>query len=770
MSEGTIQNFANNSGRIKGDDSQVYSFNRKGIAAGKLEDAVPGRRVRFRMDGNRARDVELLEQIVQLQQEAKQPLPVQRRGPYRFLNPYNFVRALDNPKTSTQPLLGRTSPPPHDRYIGLTGRITCQLTATTPLFVSDSHGIEPETVDGKEHLHYRFYRDPAGNIALPGTGIRGAIRSIVEAATNSCFAHFAGNKRLSYHLPPGDALKLVPARVRKVDEGRWELDLLAGTTQIVPNQKPAGTQYAAWVPVYRPMWASQTVVQSPNSPYAARKKLSLTGWKHGDPCRALVEEIQHPQRGFSFWNVIALVRPDASLPVPLAGQRAVSGYLCITNQNIENKHDERFFFAATPVQPLELPSLVRQRYQELIQDYQERHADDVASRRKHQKSPVLPDGKAAGFSRFIIEKAAAKLDDGDLVYAMLEQTGRVLTVKYIVPVSVPRVGYKHTIGDLLLEEAATRCTHYDQLCPACRMFGWVWHRDDPTRERPTIEHATAYAGRVRFSSAQCIHDAGNFTATLAILSTPKPTTTRFYLTPVNSKPQNGLDDERSNFDTTGYQLRGRKIYRHHGEQLREREYKSVDGKKSDQNRTLEGVQQAGTIFEFEVDFENLAPVELGALLWSLEMEGWHHRIGLGKPLGLGSATIRVTALQVIDIVTRFGSLSATTALVDRLADKETLIATFKAAMRERYGTDFNRLAPVRDLRALLATAPSKPVHYPRSSCEPQPEGKNYEWFVGNKRSGRNAGPRLTLALAEDDRDGLPLLDRSGEEIICKRES
>jgi CRISPR-associated protein (TIGR03986 family) len=764
MSEGTIQSFSGNSGRIKGDDGQVYGFNRKAIASGNIEDAVPGRRVRFRVDGERARAVELLDQIVAVQQEPRPVRPVQRHGPYRFLNPYNFVRSLGNPQSKLQPLLGRTSPPPHDRYVGFTGRITCQLTATTPLFVSDSHDIDPETVDEKEHLHYRFFRDPAGGVAIPGTSLRGAIRSIFEAVTNSCFAHFAGDKRLSYHLPPGDALKLVPARVRKVDTDRWELDLLSGTTRVIPNQRPSGPQYAAWVPAYRPMWTSRTTAQSPNSPYAARKKLSLTGWNHGDPCQALIEEVQHPQRGFSFWNVVALARPGASLPIPRAGQRSVSGYLCITNQNIENKHDERFFFSATPAQPLELPSLVRQRYQELIQDYQERHADDVASRRRRKKSPELPDGKAAGFSRFIIEKAAAKLSDGDLVYAMLDQQGRTLTVRYIVPVSVPRVGYEHAIGELLPDEESTRCSHYDQLCPACRMFGWVWHSDDPDTERPSLAHATAYAGRVRFSLARRIHDAGNFTATLAILSTPKPTTTRFYLAPATGKPQNGLDDERTNFDTPGYQLRGRKIYRHHGEQLSDREYKSVDGKKSDQNRTLHGIQQAGSIFEFEIDFENLAPVELGALLWSLEMEGWHHRFGFGKPLGLGSATLVVTKLQMIDNAARFASFEAASALRDRLAEKDAPVATFKAAMQERYGMEFNRLAPVRDLRALLATTPPLPVHYPRASREPQSEGKNYEWFVGNKRSGRNAGPRLSLPLAEDDRDGLPLLDRFGEEI------
>lgn len=56
---------------------------------------------------------------------------------YKFLNPYNFVRVLpDNKgKDGEKPnvkLLGRCAPPPHDRYIGLTGKITCELIAKTP--------------------------------------------------------------------------------------------------------------------------------------------------------------------------------------------------------------------------------------------------------------------------------------------------------------------------------------------------------------------------------------------------------------------------------------------------------------------------------------------------------------------------------------------------------------------------------------------------------------------------------------------------------------
>jgi hypothetical protein len=71
---------------------------------------------------------------------------------------------------------------------------------------------------------------------------------------------------------------------------------------------------------------------------------------------------------------------------------------------------------------------------------------------------------------------------------------------------------------------------------------------------------------------------------------------------------------------------------------------------------------------------------------------------------------------------------------------------------------------VRDLKALAGKPSEFPIHYPRVSSEPTVEGKNFEWFMGNKRSGRDAGPRLVLPLADEDTDGLPLLDKYGRQI------
>jgi hypothetical protein len=89
------------------------------------------------------------------------------------------------------------------------------------------------------------------------------------------------------------------------------------------------------------------------------------------------------------------------------------------------------------------------------------------------------------------------------------------------------------------------------------------------------------------------------------------------------------------------------------------------------------------------------------------------------------------------------------------------VTLFQETMAALYGAPFDELENVRDLKALLGEPPELPIHYPRVDRKPSAEGKNFEWFVGNKRSGRDGGPRVVLDLADEDKEGLPLIDKQG---------
>lgn len=706
--------------------------------------------------------------------EAQDVRPAGMGDTYRFFNPYNFVRYLDQPRPQAH-VLGDCSPPPHDRYVGLTGRITCQVKAVTPLFISDSHAVQEEN----GHKSYRFF-EYEGKPALPASSLRGMFRSVFEAVTNSCFVAFDEDP-LSYHLPSARSPWLVPARVER-DGDNWRLRLLTGTTDLQiesPEKKnPEGMQYAAWCAAYWPIKPSKTLRNidprlrrgqrlSPTqrdrrqafiqrTQYSARNPDSVA---HGEECYALLRRFQHPHPRIEFWDVVEIRRERSSLPRPGNDERIEHGWLCVTNQNIEPKHSERFFFRGhgkrSGPELIDLPGNVRQAYESLIKDYQDRHRDAVQKRRRNNQPPGQSVGGEAGFSRFVYQYDEQELKGGELVYTMLEGTVHAPRVRFIVPVSVPRVGYEHSVGELL-PNFLRRCQDYDGLCPACRVFGWVYQ----PKKGETISQAriTAYAGRVRLSHGTLTHSEGELPkTTLAILSTPKPTTTSFYLLDPEGRPNATV-----NYDTGGARLRGRKFYRHQGE-ANPGEYRRDE--KSDQNRTVRGALKPSATFTFALYFENLAPLELGALLYALELEdGMFHRLGYAKPLGFGSIKVMVENMQIIDWETRLRSVEPNAGWqpIDGAQYRQEFLKT----MQTLYGDEFGKV--LADLRALLGTPPELPIHYPRPTRRFDSNHPQFEWFVGNKRrvERRSKGdlPKpVSLAQARDDMTGLPLIDKDGKE-------
>src|SRR6202011_6018463 len=66
-----------------------------------------------------------------------------------------------------------------------------------------------------------------------------------------------------------------------------------------------------------------------------------------------------------------------------------------------------------------------------------------------------------------------------------------------------------------------------------------------------------------------------------------------------------------------------------------------------------------TQFHFRVDFTGLEADELGALILAVALEkDMRHKIGYGKPLGLGSVYLFPTHLTLVDYATRYTSPGA----------------------------------------------------------------------------------------------------------------
>lgn len=695
------------------------------------------------------------------------------RDAHPFLNPYNFVRYLEaRPQGS---ILGDCPPPPHDRYVGLTGRITCEVEAVTPLFISDSHGTEIDPNSEKGHKIYRFF-EYEGQPALPASGLRGMVRSVYEAVTNSCFGSFQKDEeagrvdRLEYRVTsdPG----LLPARVLKIESDKVILEILDCTVASppVPCTDHPLTVKSGMASAYLP----RVLRRGPNNTLIPFDTSGIVTDKYhdGERVAALVNTKRRvktrrmrdgqEKRLYQWFEVVALAPADdyESL-VAVSGQRRVFGYIHITGPNIENKHDERLFFRWDDQDPepqktyqpetIELGIAVVHEYNRMIGKYLERHGN---------KNGV----QGLPFPSAFVQKGGG-LKPNDLVYCFADDWQQA----HLCPVSMPRLPYRFPRENLLPEHVATCHPETEEwgklfLCPACRVFGWVHAR--PPKETPEL--LTAYAGRLRFSHGTLTEDQDLAALRLpdvpvAILGSPKPTTTQFYLLKKRGDGQLRPDGNVDYNNDEQARLRGRKFYRHHGKADPQEYTRATDAQhsgKDDQNRTVRGALDQGAKFTFTVDFENLAREELGALLWSLQLEPeMCHRLGFAKPLGFGSVRLTVIELAVVAPEERYGDSGIdNSGWADWLAKQSALIEDFRTALSQIYHRPFARLLNILDLKALLNPPPDLPVHYPRSTPEPDPEGKNFEWFMENKRR------RLTLPLAEDESqdkvvEGLPLLKK-----------
>jgi hypothetical protein len=81
-----------------------------------------------------------------------------------FFNPYRWVPVPG-------PITDREAPAFHHRFSGVAGRIDCTLEALTPFLINDGH--------------HQFLRNKAQRPYVPGTSLKGLIRSLVELLGNA---------------------------------------------------------------------------------------------------------------------------------------------------------------------------------------------------------------------------------------------------------------------------------------------------------------------------------------------------------------------------------------------------------------------------------------------------------------------------------------------------------------------------------------------------------------------------------------------------------
>ena len=213
----------------------------------------------------------------------------------------------------------------------------------------------------------------------------------------------------------------------------------------------------------------------------------------------------------------------------------------------------------------------------------------------------------------------------------------------------------------------------------------------------------AIASRVFFENALLVKGQENVlldAKTPKILSTPKPTSFQHYLEQgVNLKTddkENIMGLKTYNDDTL---LRGHKQYWHKD---------GAGWEKTDRNKVKEHASQytkikpvrKDIVFRGIIRFENLSRIELGALLFALDLPtGCAHKIGMGKPLGLGS--IRITPkLFLSNRKERYKSLLAEWEGYNRSSDIKVFKEEFEQYVLQKLGESANSLWELERMKQL----------------------------------------------------------------------
>ena len=591
----------------------------------------------------------------------------------RFVNPYNFVRAVAG--------VDRGGWVSHHRFVQTlhSGRIVSKMTVKTPVFVPDPEETRSDD-EVRDHKVMRFFR-LHGKPAIPPTSLKGMIRSVTEAASNSCFSVLHQGKLGKRRLPGwyGAPATLIAGRIE-------ELPSRPGTAGRIRRM------------------ASYQLPHRSFPRYANRESLN------GKQVHVTIQNRRISQLHDS------------------PGSNTKAGYLKTSSRGIGqgNKRHERVFIDPAVLEDGELPDGFTRATVDYTLPYEVFDDYSVTSKKndfEHTRRLLL----------------------WDPVWFRVDSKSVVKEVGFT---QIYRLPFDSSVGDRLPPELRP-CDRIEALCPACRIFGRV------VDETAKSGELNALAGKVSFTPAQLVSkdEEAWETVPLNVLSSPNPTFYNFYLFSEEA-PGTAIDydgrpvtDDRGNVDRNKkYQvaLRGRKFYWHYPDANSGPDaYAREGGVRDKLNSTVELLKH-GT-FSFAVDFDNLTAFELGLLLYALDLDGpdseMCHKLGMGKPLGLGSVKITIDHLQLIDRQERYREILSTGISTEQQYRDRFIVKSFQKVQAglqtedEREITDsFDGLPYIEDLKMLLAfrSFDDLEVKYPRARSDRGSWG--YVWFGRNKRT------------------------------------
>lgn len=563
---------------------------------------------------------------------------------------YNFVPVPDKPIYPTWADQVSHDVPFED---GVCGTIEVELKAESPLFTRASG----QAKDGLQ----KPYTDQKGKPAIPGTSLRGMLRSVVEIATFGKLGpindHTYGLRDLHIRHLYGDFMADVQ---RREDNNNREPMPLVNSGWLYFTEDESGekryfikpcnfakVEYAVIQKFIKAMNANF----DPNDRQSAAKKYRAWGDNltkaFNVPVKLLLREgTESARKGIKRISDYGEVKGGG---VKHAGQFVFTGQPQGRRIGEKRKKHHDFFFYGEKngFQDLEVTKEQFDTFQRVHSDGAEQHAHEISPNeewgfwrtklRAHGAVDLSKEGanKQAVPVFFIIEKRFKNNQP------VLRSFGLAMMF---------RLAYDQSLNDL--RQRTQPSYSDDKQDMAELMFGHV--RQDEKSGEDTQDPMRTLRGRISIGQGRVVGEAPLAKSVRAVLSAPKPTYYPAYVSQQGKPGSNPLPQSNSRgYAWTAYmseqspKLRGWKRYLVRNEQVKN---PPLPEKASAKVFTEFQPLREGATFRFKIRVHNLKQVELGALLWSLtfgEAPGACHLLGMARALGYGKCTLRVIDQELV---------------------------------------------------------------------------------------------------------------------------
>lgn len=755
-----------------------------------------------------------------------------------FHNPYHFVPVKKGGRTDdldAADLRSEASHVTHDRYAAGTrsGRIVCRLTTQTPVFVGSERTREASAEAASEVSHFEL----GGRPAFPATSLRGLYSGVAEAASNSAL-RVLDDAGYSYRrlVDPGQPEASRPLSaigmvlVEQDGEGGVSYRLRPLTLPLMDFKKGnTATLEPHWrrlyqEPALKVYVGDESSIKDPRFPYRTFSreheryyglKLRRRSWGTG-AAGVLVRDDDMYVKADRFL-LAQLPQEDAKAgrrrPRPMPWEEipeAERGEYTRGIMRVLGRGDDRPDIPNTKKHELFIP------YPEGAESLPSFPIQAGAVERFHDLADQRTEASEGGESPLPYEPRGTRrnsdpgrdgrkfrLKDGDLVWfrpatnaAEIAEVSLSSVWRGRVESSDGTAASTHTFFEKVDPELLPFNPARKQVTIAEQLFGFVEASKDQSAAA-----ARALSGRVYFSHA-LHHDPGTAggpgdqeaspylgPVTLKILDGPKPPCPALYFKRASGNPGHVA---KRDLRPGAHHPQGRKFYLHHrdkevrqqgNEPWRSHNTDPQDPKSRLRQKVRISPVRSGVVFYFHVDFDNLSPRELGLLLYALKpAEGFRHKLGMGKPIGLGSVNTEVLGLFLVDRERRYGPDALfkpryTEAWVAAGEDQglwphpyDDLKAGAPSAAGAGELRDAFAAAMDQEIRAALEVlgdphALRAAVHTPLVE-HGDPEDETFKWFVENDRkaAGKEQGVKPAYLSPLPDSSGhLPMLPAHKEE-------